>query len=51
MGDVLSELARDGARLRSARRPIGRFDGQAVIADDFDELPAEVADALSSEVE
>jgi hypothetical protein len=48
MGAVLSELARAGMRGPGARavRPIGLYDGQGRIADDFDELPDDIAVAL-----
>jgi divinyl chlorophyllide a 8-vinyl-reductase len=45
-----AELARSGLRGAVARRPIGRFDGDGSIADDFDLLPDEVADALVTDL-
>ncbi len=49
IGDVISELALRGLEaLQSSAtpRPLGKFAGQITIADDFDETPDEVADAL-----
>lgn len=54
LGDVVSELARRGLaaeRMQAPRRPIGLFDGQGFIADDFDETPPELIDAVERELE
>lgn len=52
LGDVISELARRGlaAEHTDERRPIGLFAGQGSIADDFDETPPEVVEALDREL-
>ena len=52
MGAVLSDLARRGLKAeRPTRvRPIGLFDGQGFIADDFHLLPDNVAASLDAEL-
>ena len=52
MGAVLSDLARRGlnAERTAHARPIGLFDGQGTITDDFDALPDDVARALNAEL-
>ena len=53
IGEVISELALRGLErqltTRSAR-PLGRFTGQIVVADDFDETPPEVAASVERSV-
>ena len=51
IGDVISELALRGLESGQASatpRPLGKFAGQITIADDFNETPVEVADALDT---
>lgn len=49
IGEVISELALKGLELQrrtAPRRPLGAFAGQIEVADDFDDTPPEVLDAL-----
>lgn len=49
IGDVISELALQGLehqRRSRPRRPLGAFAGQIRIADDFDDTPADLLDAI-----
>lgn len=53
IGAVISELALRGLEHSSptgARRPLGQFAGQISIAEDFDETPPEVLEALDGPV-
>ena len=51
LGEVINELLVEGLKLvapPSERRRLGQLRGTITIADDFDELPRDVLDALDS---
>jgi hypothetical protein len=53
LGAVVSELALAGLRLdpgSGRRRPLGKFAGQVVIADDFDETPDEIVRSVETPI-
>ena len=50
LGEVINELLTEGLKLVAppARRRLGQLRGTITIADDFDDTPREVLDALDS---
>jgi hypothetical protein len=53
LGEIISELAAKGLRSaesESPKRPLGFWEGQGRMADDFNDTPTEVLESLGADV-